>query len=135
MIIWWNGLSQRERILVGLTIRDDPGQTDIAERRRTLERIDYYHVAGHHDEADDLKIDTHGAPVIAPVFELLREACARFGARPTLLERDFNHPPIGELVAELAQVRAILDAHAPVEARPVPDEARHLPAEARHAHG
>ena len=34
---------ERERILVGLTIRDDPGQTDIAERRRTLERIDYYH--------------------------------------------------------------------------------------------
>jgi predicted ATPase/GGDEF domain-containing protein len=34
---------ERERILVGLTIRDDPGQTDIAERRRSLERIDYYH--------------------------------------------------------------------------------------------
>ncbi len=34
---------ERERILVGLTIRDDPGQTDIVERRRTLERIDYYH--------------------------------------------------------------------------------------------
>jgi predicted ATPase len=34
---------ERERILIGLTIRDDPGQTDIAERRRTLERIDYYH--------------------------------------------------------------------------------------------
>jgi tetratricopeptide (TPR) repeat protein len=34
---------ERERILIGLTIRDDPGQTDIAERRRILERIDYYH--------------------------------------------------------------------------------------------
>lgn len=34
---------ERERILVGLTIRDDPGQSDITERRRTLERIDYYH--------------------------------------------------------------------------------------------
>jgi len=33
---------ERERILVGLTIRDDPGQSDIAERRRALERIDYY---------------------------------------------------------------------------------------------
>ena len=86
-------------------------------RRLPGGRIDYYHVAGHHDEADDLKIDTHGAPVIAPVFELLREACARFGPRPTLLERDFNHPPFAELVAELAQVRAILDAHAPEEAR------------------
>lgn len=34
---------ERERILVGFTLRDDPGQTDIAERRRTLERIDHYH--------------------------------------------------------------------------------------------
>lgn len=34
---------ERERILVGLTIREDPGQTDIVERRRTLQRIDYYH--------------------------------------------------------------------------------------------
>ena len=34
---------ERERIMVCLTVRDDPGQTDIAERRRALERIDYYH--------------------------------------------------------------------------------------------
>jgi tetratricopeptide (TPR) repeat protein len=34
---------ERERILIGITIRDDPGQTDIVERRRTLERVDYYH--------------------------------------------------------------------------------------------
>lgn len=34
---------ERERVLIGLTIRDDPGQTDIAERRRTLERIESYH--------------------------------------------------------------------------------------------
>jgi predicted ATPase len=34
---------ERERLLIGLTIRDDPGLSDIAERRRTLERIDYYH--------------------------------------------------------------------------------------------
>ena len=34
---------ERERIMVCLTVRDDPGQTEIAERRRSLERIDYYH--------------------------------------------------------------------------------------------
>ena len=34
---------ERERVLIGITIRDDPGQTDIAERRRSLQRIDYYH--------------------------------------------------------------------------------------------
>jgi tetratricopeptide (TPR) repeat protein len=33
---------QRERILIGVTLRDDPGQTEIVARRRALERIDYY---------------------------------------------------------------------------------------------
>ncbi|ERI52589.1 hypothetical protein N878_18465, partial [Pseudomonas sp. EGD-AK9] len=54
------------------------------------ERIAYLHVAGHYDQAADLKIDTHGAPVIDPVWALLAHAYARHGVRPTLLERDFN---------------------------------------------
>lgn len=76
------------------------------------ERIAYFHIAGHYDEADDLKVDTHGAPVKPDVFALLDDACARFGPRPTLLERDFNIPPYADLVAELGQVRAVLDQHA-----------------------
>ena len=35
------------------------------------ERIAYIHVAGHYDEADDLKVDTHGAPVKDDVWALL----------------------------------------------------------------
>ena len=81
------------------------------------ERIAYIHVAGHYDEADDLKIDTHGAPVKDAVWSLLGEAYRRFGARPTLLERDFNFPPYAELVAELDTVRAVLREHAPAAAR------------------
>lgn len=80
-------------------------------------RIACMHVAGHYDEADDLKIDTHGSPVIDPVWALLEQACQRFGPRPTLLERDFNIPPYAELRQELRQVRRILDAAA---ARVVP---------------
>ena len=34
---------ERERLLVCLTAREDPGQTEIIERRKALERIDYYH--------------------------------------------------------------------------------------------
>lgn len=83
---------------------------DAREFLRALpgERIAYVHVAGHYDEADDLKIDTHGAAVSDPVWALLDEAYACFGPRPTLLERDFNLPPFDELVAELGQVRARL---------------------------
>lgn len=34
---------ERERLLVCFTAREDPGQTEIIERRKALERIDYYH--------------------------------------------------------------------------------------------
>jgi len=70
-------------------------------------RTVYMHVAGHYRQAPDLCIDTHGAPVIDPVWSLLRAAYARFGVRPTLLERDFNFPPMAELLAEVEQVRAL----------------------------
>ncbi len=60
------------------------------------ERVVYMHVAGHYDEAVDLKIDTHGAPVKADVWSLLRLAYQRFGPVPTLLDRDFNFPPLSE---------------------------------------
>ena len=76
------------------------------------ERIAYYHVAGHYDEAEDLKVDTHGAAVKPGVWDLLDAACARFGPRPALLERDFNYPPFAELVAEVAAARAVLRRHA-----------------------
>ena len=76
------------------------------------ERIAYIHVAGHYDEADDLKIDTHGAPVKADVWSLLEAAYARFGVRPTLLERDFHFPPFAGLLDEVATIRACQARHA-----------------------
>lgn len=71
------------------------------------ERIAYIHVAGHYREAEDLVVDTHGAAVIDPVWRLLAHAYARHGLRPTLLERDFNFPPLPELVAELDAIRSL----------------------------
>jgi len=71
------------------------------------ERIAYLHVAGHYDEAPGLKIDSHGAPVIDPVWALLAQTYRLHGVRPTLLERDFNFPPIEELYAELTQIRQL----------------------------
>ncbi|MDC9612090.1 DUF692 domain-containing protein, partial [Pseudoalteromonas sp. GABNS16H] len=38
------------------------------------ERICYLHIAGHFDEAEDLKVDTHGSDVIDPVWALLDHA-------------------------------------------------------------
>ncbi len=68
------------------------------------ERICYVHIAGHFDEADDLKVDTHGAAVIDPVWELLQHAYREFGVLPTLLERDFNFPGEDELFGELREI-------------------------------
>jgi uncharacterized protein (UPF0276 family) len=75
------------------------------------ERIAQYHIAGHFDEDIDLKIDTHGAPVKADVWELLEIAYRRFGVRPTLLERDFNFPPIEELLSETGRIRMMQTAY------------------------
>lgn len=78
------------------------------------ERIAYLHVAGHYDEAPDLIVDTHGAPVINPVWKLLQKTYESFGAIPTLLERDFNFPPIAELITELNQIRQLQQNFSPV---------------------
>lgn len=73
----------------------------------SLERVCYIHVAGHHVEADDLHIDTHGAAVIDPVWSLLDAAYSRCGVVPTCLERDTEIPPLAELLPELAHIHAL----------------------------
>ena len=71
------------------------------------ERVVYFHVAGHFVEAEDLRVDTHGADVCDPVWELLEKAYQHFGIVPTLLERDFNIPPVAELMTEIEQIRKL----------------------------
>lgn len=75
-----------------------------------LDRVAYIHVAGHYDEAADLKIDTHGSAVIEPVWALLARAYALCGPVPTLLERDFNFPPLADLYAEVERIQALQQA-------------------------
>ncbi len=68
------------------------------------ERICYAHIAGHYNEADDLIVDTHGADVIDPVWDILDKAYEHFGVFPTLLERDFNIPPVPDMLKEVAKI-------------------------------
>lgn len=79
-------------------------------------RAAYVHVAGHRREAADLCVDTHGAPVIDPVWQLLAQAYALYGTLPTVVERDFNLPPVDELLGEVANVRALQTAAAGIGA-------------------
>lgn len=80
-------------------------------RALPTERIVYLHMAGHYNEADDLIIDTHGADVIDPVWALLDETYRIHGVFPTLLERDFNIPPLAELVHEVEHIAQIQNQH------------------------
>ena len=74
-------------------------------RALPAQRVCYFHVAGHYVEAPDLRVDTHGADVCGDVWSLLDEAYALFGPVPTLLERDFNFPPLATLLGEVAGIR------------------------------
>jgi uncharacterized protein (UPF0276 family) len=69
------------------------------------DRVSYIHIAGHYYEDDGLIVDTHGADIIDPVWQLLKKTYALIGNKPTLLERDFNIPAIETLMLELNQIR------------------------------
>ncbi|WP_343574556.1 DUF692 domain-containing protein [Pseudomonas sp.] len=85
--------------------------------RVPAERVVCLHVAGHYDEAPDLKIDTHGAAVKPDVWSLLASAYQHLGMVPTLLERDFNLPPLAELLGEVNCIRELQMAARPLEVR------------------
>ena len=80
-----------------------------------LHKARYIHIAGHYDEAEDLRVDTHGADVIDPVWDILRAAYQHCGPLPTLLERDFNFPAVEELLAEVDMIRSYQTAFNPSE--------------------
>lgn len=86
-------------------------------RQLPSERIVQIHLAGPRDCGDYL-VDTHDAPVPAPVWELYALAQQLTGGVATLLEWDANLPTYPELLAELHKARAVL-AGAPITAAPV----------------
>jgi uncharacterized protein (UPF0276 family) len=78
-------------------------------RQLPLERVIQIHVAGHTRSESGLIIDTHGASVIDPVYDLLGFVLEITGPLPVLLERDNDVPPLPELMSE---VRALSKVYA-----------------------
>lgn len=70
-------------------------------KKLPAERVTYVHIAGHYTEDEDLIVDTHGADVVDTVWNLLHKSYEIFGVMPTLLERDFNIPPLPILLTEV----------------------------------
>lgn len=71
------------------------------------------HLAGHSvrqlEGGQVLRIDDHGSRVAPEVWALYRQALARFGPRPTLIEWDTNVPPLEALLAEAAHAADLLE--------------------------
>jgi len=76
-------------------------------RAMPADRIRYFHLAGHYVESEDLRIDTHGSAVDDEAWQLLADAYDLFGPVPTLLERDFNFPPMDELLDEVRRIKQL----------------------------
>ncbi|MDZ4832224.1 MAG: DUF692 domain-containing protein [Candidatus Melainabacteria bacterium] len=81
-----------------------------------LERTVQMHVAGH-SHGEEMIIDTHGNPVIEPVFELLDYILARVPVNGVMLERDQNYPEFSEILDELKQIRTIAANYQPALAK------------------
>jgi len=89
--------------------------------RVPLDRVVQMHIAGH-ELWHGLTIDTHGAPVIDPVIELMRWVLPRIGRPvPVLLERDNDIPSLEELLAERAAIQEAYDAVLAAPAGKEPD--------------
>lgn len=71
------------------------------------DQVKYIHMAGHKQVSPDLIIDTHGEPIIDPVYDLFDFTMSKVKPVPVLLERDFNIPEMEELQLEMNKLRAI----------------------------
>ena len=76
-----------------------------------LDKVAYIHMAGHEKVAPDLIIDTHGQPIIDPVFELFEWTIQRMNPVPVLLERDYNFSELDQLQSELEKLKHIVNNH------------------------
>lgn len=73
-----------------------------------LDRVAYIHMAGHQKVEPDLIIDTHGQPIIDPVYELFEWTIRKMDPVPVLLERDYNFDELEQIQSEILQLKSII---------------------------
>ncbi len=76
-----------------------------------LDKVAYIHMAGHEQVEEDLIIDTHGEPIIDPVYELFEYTVKKMNPVPVLLERDYNFQDLPSIAEELEKLRSIIKRH------------------------
>lgn len=72
------------------------------------ERVYQFHLAGHSHNGGII-VDTHDHDVPDPVWDLYAKAVRRFGRVSTMIERDADIPPLGDLLAELDHARRVAE--------------------------
>lgn len=72
------------------------------------DRVRQLHLAGH-SQGKELLIDTHDTPVPASVWDLYAHVIPKLGPVATMIERDDDIPPLGDLLDELAVARRVGD--------------------------
>jgi len=73
-----------------------------------LDKVKYIHMAGHYQVNESLIIDTHGAEIIDPVYDLFDFTMHQLPHDvPVLLERDFNIPELFDMQKEINNLRQI----------------------------
>ena len=80
-----------------------------------LDKVAYIHMAGHEQVEPDLIIDTHGQPIIDPVYDLFEWTIAKMDPVPVLLERDYNFEDTEQIQSELLQIKGLIKKHWRVE--------------------
>lgn len=83
-----------------------------------MERVIQIHIAGH-SKIEGLLIDTHGAKISQPVFDLLSLALSKTDVKAILLERDQLFPKFSQILAELDKIREVAGAKQASLARPL----------------
>ena len=76
-----------------------------------LDRVAYIHMAGHEQVEPDLIIDTHGQPIIDPVYELFEWTIQQMKPVPVLLERDYNFEELDQIQSELMNLKGLIKKH------------------------
>jgi uncharacterized protein (UPF0276 family) len=76
-----------------------------------LDRVAYIHMAGHQQVEPDLIIDTHGQPIIDPVYELFEWTIQKMEPVPVLLERDYNFEELEQIQSEIIQLKSLIKKH------------------------
>jgi uncharacterized protein (UPF0276 family) len=71
-----------------------------------VDRVIQFHLAGHSDMVNYV-VDTHDHPVRDEVWTLYEAALRRFGPVSTMIERDDDIPPLGDMLAELNHARTL----------------------------